>query len=465
MPSKPIEARSIGSQLVLLFTLAGALLLFCGLGVLYWVVVQHAVEEDNESLADKSYAVRADLNRPGGPRLLNEELEAQRPRERVTYWVRLLDSTGATLAETPGMSAFLAAAAFPGVESSSIANPNPRIMRTGGKLFALLARREEVAGRSYTIQLAQDRSVDEQFAKRFGILVIGVLLAGSVVSALIALTVTRRGLRPLGEITRSLERAGPTHLHERVEPSAWPRELQPLAIAFDQMLDRLEDSFTRLSQFSADLAHELRTPVANLRGEAEVALTRPRTADEYREVIESSVSECERLSLIIDNLLFLARAEAAQGLAERTSFDGRAAIEKIAVYFRTLAEERHVTIRCIGDGEIYADALLFSRAVSNLVENALRFTSDGGKIEIKLARDAAATLITVHDNGPGIAAEHLARIFDRFYRADSSRSSEGNGLGLALVKSIMDLHGGTAKAHSEPGRGTIVSLVFPNQLP
>ena len=465
MPSKPIEARSISSQLVLLFTLAGALLLFCGLGLLYWFVVQHGVEEDNESLADKSSAVRADLKRTDGPHIMTEELGAPRPRERVTYWVRLLDSTGATLAETPGMNSFLSAQAFPEAENPSGTELNPRVVQIADKLLALLATREEVAGQSYIIQLAQDRSVDEQFTKRFGLLVIAVLVGGSLVSALIALTVTRRGLRPLGEITRSLERTGPTRLHERVEPSAWPRELQPLAIAFDQMLDRLEDSFTRLSQFSADLAHELRTPVANLRGEAEVALTRPRTADEYREVIESSVAECERLSSIIDNLLFLARAEAAQGLAERTSFDGRAAIEKIAVYFRTVAEERHVTIRCLGDGEIYADALLFSRAVSNLVENALRFTPDGGKIEITLARDAAATLITVHDDGPGIAAEHLPRIFDRFFRADSSRSSEGSGLGLALVKSIMDLHGGSAKADSEPGHGTVVSLAFPNRLP
>src|SRR4029077_5035774 len=120
------------------------------------------------------------------------------------------------------------------------------------------------------------------------------------------------------------QRVEPTHLQERVPPSEWPRELQPVAVAFDDMMDRLEDSFTRLSQFSADLAHELRTPIANIRGEAEVALTRPRTSDEYREVIESTVGECERLSGIIDNLLFLARAEAPDQHIQRTLFDGHA---------------------------------------------------------------------------------------------------------------------------------------------
>ncbi|MEO5720996.1 MAG: heavy metal sensor histidine kinase [Chthoniobacterales bacterium] len=462
MPSKPTEARSIGSQLVLLFTVAGALLLFCGLGVLYWVVVEHAFEEDNESLADKVYAVRAELTRPGGPRILNEELEARRPRERVTYWVRLIDANGATTAETPGMSAFLPPREFPAPESSANAELHPRVARMGGKLLALLAVEEDLAGRSYVLQLAQDRSVDEQFTKRFGVLVLAVLVIGSLVSALIAISVTRRGLRPLAEITHSLERTGPSKLDERVEPATWPRELQPIAIAFDDMLDRLEDSFTRLSQFSADLAHELRTPVANLRGEAEVALTRPRTAEEYREVIESSVTECERLSAIIDNLLFLARAEAAQGLAERTTFEGRNALEKIATYFSTLAEERHVTIACRGRGEIHADALLFGRAVSNLVENALRFSPDGGAITISLTSNELGAQVSVQDEGSGIDAEHLPRIFDRFYRAESSRSSEGSGLGLSIVKSIMELHGGSAAARSAPPSGTVVTLHFPD---
>jgi two-component system heavy metal sensor histidine kinase CusS len=265
-------------------------------------------------------------------------------------------------------------------------------------------------------------------------------------------------------MTASLQRIGPERLHERLSASSWPAELQPVATAFDAVLERLEDSFTRLSQFSADLAHELRTPIANLRGESEVALTRPRTPDEYREVIESSVAECERLSGIIDNLLFLARAEAAEGHIERTRFDGRAAIDKIAAYYRTIAEDRHVEIKCSGEGVIDADALLFSRAVSNLVDNALRFTPDGGAIAIAVAVNAGGAQVSVRDSGSGIAPEHLPRVFDRFYRADTSRSSMGTGLGLALVKSIADLHGGSATADSELGRGTTVTLVLPHRV-
>src|SRR5947199_7331363 len=164
-------------------------------------------------------------------------------------------------------------------------------------------------------------------------------------------------------MTRSFGRIGPTHLKERVTPADWPRELQPLAIAFDEMLKRLDDSFTRLSQFSADLAHELRTPIANMIGEAQVALTRDRTAAEYRATIESSVCECERLSRIVDNLLFVARVDAAREPIARKRFDARAAVEKIAAFYQTVAEDRHVTITCNGNREIYAYQDLFERAV------------------------------------------------------------------------------------------------------
>jgi two-component system, OmpR family, heavy metal sensor histidine kinase CusS len=290
-----------------------------------------------------------------------------------------------------------------------------------------------------------------------------VLVCGIFAAAMIAITVTRRGLQPLNAMTRSLKRVGPNRLHERVPPAEWPRELQPVAIAFDDMLDRLEDSFTRLSQFSADLAHELRTPLANIRGEAEVALTRPRSPNEYAAVIESSVTECERLSAVIDNLLFLARAEAAESKVNCVHFDGRAAIEQIAAYNEAIAEERRLQIICAGEGEVYADPVLFGRAVSNLVDNAVRFTPDGGRIEISLTMTLEHAEIAVEDTGCGIAAEHVPRIFDRFYRVDASRSSEGTGLGLALVKSIADLHGGAVAVTSEVGRGTRVTLRFPNQ--
>ena len=462
MFSKRTEPASIASQLVLLFTLAAAFLLSCGLGVFYWLVVQHAFEEDNAVLADKISVLSADL-KAGGPKATDEELKSVRTGEHPVYSVRVVDSAGRTVTETLGMNRLLPPSIFPSPHISTSSTRNPKNYRVGGRLFSLLTTIEEANGQPYTIQVAQDRSTDDRFTKEFGALVAVVLAFGILASTLIAITVTKRGLRPLGEMTRSLGRIGPTHLNERVSPAGWPRELQPLAVAFDAMLKRLDDSFTRLSQFSADLAHELRTPIANILGEAQVALTRDRAPAEYRETIESTIGECERLSGIVDNLLFVARVDAAREPIAPMRFDARAAVEKIASFYQMIADDHHVTIRCSGEGQIYADSALFERAVGNLVDNALRFTPRNGSIQIALAERATDFEVAVSDNGSGIAPQHLPRVFDRFYRAESSRGSDGAGLGLALVKSIVDLHDGSARIQSEVGRGTTVTLIFPNK--
>jgi two-component system, OmpR family, heavy metal sensor histidine kinase CusS len=459
MFSKRPEPRSIASQLILLFTLAAALLLACGLGVFYWIVVRHAFAEDNAVLADKVDGLQTSFEQRGGLAAVAAEIDAAGSRQRAPFMVRVLDPAGATIGQTTGMETLLPANIFPPVASRETAAPSEH--RVDGKLFALTTRHAHAGGQQFTIQVAQDRSSDEQVERKFGILVLVVLSGSILASILIAIPVTRRGLRPLEEMKRSLERIGPTHLNERVAPANWPRELQPLAIAFDEMLKRLDDSFTRLSQFSADLAHELRTPIANMLGEAQVALSRDRSAAEYRETIESTIGECERLSGIVDNLLFVARADAATEPVERIRFDARAAVEKIAAFYETIAEDRHVAINCSGQGQISADPALFERAVGNLVDNALRFTPENGSIQIALAERTNDFEVAVSDNGSGVAPEHLPRVFDRFYRAEPSRGSDGAGLGLALVKSIVDLHGGTARIQSEVGRGTTVRITFP----
>ena len=457
MFSNRTEPRSIASRLVLPFTLAAVLLLSIALGIFYWLVVRHTFAEDNAVLADKLDVLQRDFQERGGVDALAAELSATHGWERAPFLVRVLDPAGKTIGQTPGMEKMLPPNSFPPATSTE----TPIEQRRAGKLFALTTRHGLMNGQMFTIQVAQDRSSDDQLEREFRSLVVIVLVIGSLAAAVLAMTVTRRGLRPLQTMKSSLERVGPTHLNERVSPAGWPRELQPLAIAFDEMLARLEDSFTRLSQFSADLAHELRTPLTNIMGEAQVALTRERTPDEYREVIESTITECERLSGIAENLLFVARADSAREPVQRQVFDGRVAVRKVAAFYRTVAEDRHVAIRSTGAAEIYADPVLFERALSNLVDNALRFTSDGGEIKIDIARRDAETEVRVTDNGSGIATEHLPRVFDRFYRVDSSRSSSGAGLGLALVKSIVDLHGGSAKIQSEIGRGTTVNLIFP----
>lgn len=464
MSSNRAEPRSIATQLVLLFTLCATLLLFCGLTVFYWIVVRHAFEEDNAVFADKLSAIRTELRQPEGINALDRELKNRLAGEAAVYWVRVIDAAGNVVAETPQMSDSLPANIFPQPAGSTSSLPqSAKTYQDDSKLFSLIASNETVNGQLYLLQLAQDRSTDERFRKQFRALLALVLIFGAIASGLIAVTVTRRGLRPLAKMRRMFERVQPAHLNERIEPARWPRELQPLAASFDDMLGRLEDSFTRLSQFSADLAHELRTPIGNMLGEAQVALTRDRSSEEYRAVIESTAGECDRLSGIIDGLLFLARAESAEQQIARSTFNARSALEKIVSFYQTVAEDRHIQITSTGDAEVFADPILFNRAIGNLIDNALRFTPDRGRIEIAIGKVDHNVEISVTDNGSGIAPEHLPRVFDRFYRADPSRSAAGTGLGLSLVKSIVDLHAGTAKIKSD-GRGTVVILTFPQKV-
>jgi two-component system heavy metal sensor histidine kinase CusS len=461
MSSKSAEPRSIASQLVFLFTLAAAFLLTCGLGAFYWIIVRQAFAEDNAVLADKVAAIRSELRNEEGMRALQEQLNTRQPGEHAVYWVRVLDRSGRVVAESPDMGDFLPISVFPA--TVILPDQTAQDYHSGGRLFSLMAVNEIIHAQPFTIQIAQDRSGDEEFIWKFGALLAGLLALAIAAAAVIATSVTRRGLRPLSEMTKSLERIGPTQLNERLGPDGWPLELQPMAKAFDGMLNRLEDSFTRLSQFSADLAHELRTPVANILGEAEVSLTRERSAEEYRETLESSIAECTRLSGLIDNLLFLARAESTDRQIQSSRFDARAAVEKIAAYYEPGAEEKNITISAVGHGEMDADPLLLGRALSNLVENALRFTPDGGEVIIKIDAVPNGTQVSVRDSGAGIPAEHLSRVFDRFYRVDAARSSGGMGLGLSLVKSIANLHGGSATIASTVDHGTTVTLIFPRK--
>ena len=229
------------------------------------------------------------------------------------------------------------------------------------------------------------------------------------------------------------------------------------------MLDRLEESFERISRFSADIAHDLRTPVNNIRGEAEVALARARTVDEYRDVLESSLEEAVRLSELIGDLLFLARAESPLNELRRERVNVGELLITVRDYYEASAANGGISLVAIESAEPLTaelDRSLMLRAVSNLVSNAIAHTPPGGTVTLAATNEDAAIRIEVSDTGGGIPAEALPRVFDRFFRVDPSRSktSGGTGLGLAIVQSILTLHGGSAEITSQLGHGTRVTL-------
>jgi len=445
-------------QLMLLFT-AGTAALLIGISVTLYGAVGHYMDERAGTfLADKIEDARSSLIEPDSLEDLATALDVRRPG-RPDYWLRVLNANGSVEAETRGMDQSAPINQFPAPGAERIARRN--IQGPDGRWMSLAAKSATGEGRILVFQVAEDRVEDREFLDKLRWILGGLLAAGILFSGGVAKVVTRGGLRPLRAMEQAVVRVRAPRFNERLGDQGWPREIAPLAAAFDEMMDRLEESFDRLSQFSEDLAHELRTPIANLRGEAEVALTRGRNAEEYRQVIESSMEEYERLTAMTEKLLFLARADAEQAELKPEELDGRAAIDALWEFYEAYADERGVVFKCGGKGLVRADAILLRRAVANLIENALRFTPAGKEVTVEVAEGG---VVKVTDTGAGIPPEHLPKLFDRFYQVDPARREGGTGLGLALVKSIMKLHGGTVAIKSEVGRGTEAILRFPSSL-
>ncbi|HVR83086.1 MAG TPA: heavy metal sensor histidine kinase, partial [Planctomycetota bacterium] len=310
-----------------------------------------------------------------------------------------------------------------------------------------------------------DRREEEKLLSQFRRRILPLLGVSVVLCALAGYQIAQRGLRPIKRISDAASRIRSTTLHERLPGGAFPAELGSLARTFNDMLDRLQESFDRLSRFSADIAHELRTPLNTLRGEVEVALGKARSPEEYRETLGSFLEEAARLTRLIESLLFLARAEDPKMEIRRERLDLAGELRSLADFYEAAASERGVTLSASSSEGLHvlADRSLFQRAAGNLIDNALTHTPKDGKILLRAERDDGHIRIDVTDTGTGIAAEHLPRVFDRLYRADRSRSATtgGAGLGLAIVKSIAELHGGKAEIASEIGKGTCVSLILP----
>jgi two-component system heavy metal sensor histidine kinase CusS len=460
---------SIVARLALLYTLLSTVAL-CAAGLfLYWTLVQSLRSEERNTLADKIAVLRQILHeRPEDRNALEEEVEWESTARRQSVYYARLILRGRTIVESPGFRSLLPiSAVFPTAASSE--QPISKITEfsaSRGNTFLLAAAEVEGAppNERYRYEIALDISNERKLLADYkGRLVIAVALA-TVISAVLSTWIARRGIQPIREITSAAQAITASALSERISTRAWPSELATLATEFDHMLERLEDSFERLSRFSSNIAHELRTPISNLMGETEVALGRSLTVEEHRQVLASSLEEYQRLSHLIDSLLFLARAETEHLQIHQSYFAAHESVRTVIEFYEPLASESHVELRSAGQATICGDEALFRRAISNLLSNALNQVPVGGKVTIELRGDPSGARVMVHDNGNGVPAKDLPKLFDRFYRGENLRESSGVGLGLSIVKSIMVLHRGTVEITSELGKGTTVILRFPDEL-
>lgn len=334
---------------------------------------------------------------------------------------------------------------------------------SGSRMLSLAAAARTRSGLPYEIVLSFDRGEDDRLLQR---LLLTSATAAPFALALVglsALVVVSFGLRPLRRFRDATARVSAKTLSARIETASLPVELQDLGGAFNSMLDRLDEGVGRLPQFSSDLAHEMRTPLATVLGRAQVALSQPRTTEQLVDVLEGNIDELQRLSRLVADMLFLAQADHAPDALQLERIDLAHEARRVADFVGLLADERNVVISIDGEAAVTADRGLVQRAITNLLSNAVRHGSPGTAVQLLAKREANMARLDVVNQGEPITAEHLPRLFDRFYRIDRSRARDGGGtgLGLAIVKAIAALHGGGVDAASSADGATRFTLSFP----
>jgi len=300
------------------------------------------------------------------------------------------------------------------------------------------------------------------FFRRMSVLALGI---AAVLAAVAGRLMAGRSLRPVQTLTSTAEHISADHLEKRIPLTGTGDELDRLATTLNTMLDRIEHHVRRVQQFTADASHELRSPLAALRGSAEVALSQPRTNDELRRVLEDNIQHYDRLTHIAEDLLLLARADGGHDVVKWEWVRLDHAVANVVDLYTPLAQDRGIDLALEGRVEISlrADGARLRQLVGNLLDNAIKFSDAGGRISVSVTEGGGVAEITIADAGEGISAKHLPRVFDRFYRADQARSTThgGAGLGLPICRVIAEAHGGTISISSEQGKGTTVTASIP----
>ena len=446
--------RTLSLRLALMFALSSCVLLGAVAAYLYHSLEREILWRDDQALLGRLQRMQALLDD-------TESIEALRSRPQLyenmlgnrDSFLWIVDATDRLLIEVNPAS--LPLPKLPDASSPQLAN-DPR--NTSLRLAWL-----DVSSAGGRLKLIAGKRADEreQMLSAYRNTIWIALGAGALLAFALSWLVSRSGLRPVTTLASQAASIDARHLHMRLDDFADTAELEVLSQALNQMLARLEHGFARLSRFSEDLAHEMRTPLSNLMGQTQQLLGRSRTDEEYENVLASNLEEYERLARMIDSMLFLARCEQPRATVKREPIDLHALVEQLCEYFEGMAQDRGICLVNHSHGQLEAEPELLRRALANLIANALRYGASDSPVTIGTKVDGNTLEIMVHNQGKPIAAEHLPHLFDRFYRCDPSRNQpdDSGGLGLAIVQSIMHAHMGEAGVESDAA-GTIFSLRF-----
>jgi len=422
------------------------------------------------ALVHRAFLDQADRLLAASLDLLRDDPRAEAdPAGRIAFWVEEYDehqgldsvvyrAVGPVVARTPGLET----PAPPEAGSAVVDWPGAGRRRS-------LAARLRLGGEEYTVVLlAPLDAADRELALLRSVF----LTAGPFALALcgaFGYWLARRALAPVDHLRREADAVTAERLDRRVAVADPDDEIGRLAGTVNALLERLERAFAETRRFTADASHELRTPLTVLRTAVEVALSRPRAADEDRDLLGSLLEELGRMSRLTDQLLDLSRRDAGVDHFAATPVDLPALLAGVVDALRPLAEAKGVRLEMTADAvpPVAGEAGRLRQVFINLLDNAIKFTPAGGLVVVRLTGEAGRVIVAVADTGPGIPAEHLPRVFDRFYRVDKSRSRAegGTGLGLSIARSLVQAHGGTIAADNAPGGGAVFEVALPVSRP
>lgn len=446
------RAYRLATRIAVLFTALATLILVV-LGVYLSSQMQRTMQAyDRLELGERLEALARRAAEPlddPAAQLARSLTEQTLGRPRMLMWVMV---DGATLAATTHQAPPLRSGQSTLTDAS------------GEPLYLIVERRPSrlADGRAAELVAAVDHDMPQSFIRRFVVNLVAGFAVAIVLIAMLAGTTAWRATAPLRLVAQQAHRIDTRNLRHRLGPERLPLEIVPLIEAFNGALERVEEGYQRLEAFNADIAHELRTPLQNMIGLAEVALGRPRPAAAYREVLQSLLEEAEHLRRMAADMLFITTADHAELGVE--AIDAAQEIDVVLGFFEATADERGLRLEREGACTVVANRLLVRRALTNLVDNALKYSAPGSTVQVRAFDEAEAAALAVRNQGADIPAPLLPRLFDRFVRAESSRARAGGaGLGLAIVKTIMQRHGGTVGVTSQGGVTEFV-IRFPHAV-
>jgi heavy metal sensor kinase len=466
---KPIAVRT---RLTLVYTGVLAVLLATLGGAVYRVLSAQLEAAANSDLKELTDGLHGYLRLSGeAPTFIyNRDDPAQVAFiESATRYYQLYDlATGDLVVQSPAMAPLGVGFTPAEVREYSLRDGLRDLYTDQGRLRFSSTVVRLAPDRAYLLQVGLLlRSKDRAMQQFLNVLVWGIPI-GLVVAAAASRWMAGRSLTPMRHLSTAARGIGVHALDRRMPVRGAGDEPDQVAAAFNETLERLEASVAEMRQFSAALAHELRAPLAALRGEIETTLLHTQTVEEYQRGLVSQLEDIDRLSRMVSQLLTLARAESGEIELARDPVDLAALAASIVSQLETLAEAKGLTITCTGDAPVFVtgDAGWLERLVLNLLDNAIKFTPAGGRVTIEVSEDADTARLVMTDTGVGVPAADLPRIFERFYRADSARSpqADGTGLGLTLAKWIADRHGAYIRATSTLGAGTAITVSFRRRI-